>query len=425
MHSSGAFRSIRNQVSVALLFKGFNALAVFFIMRLALNLSGDATYGFWVTILSTITWFSCIEVGISSGIRNRITTLTESEAPHQARAIIGSAMTLELLVYAAVFLVALIIYLVIPDSHLDKDILGKALLFGGLIFLSYVFSMVNASALANHRSEWPVIITFVQNVFSIIGLLIALRFGLSSLLHLGLVLSSSMLTAFVIGHVLLYYTNLAKLKPRFPDFDFSSIKPHFGDMWRFGVIQFFVLIIFASDHLIILQYMQASDVTDYNVTFRYFNLLNVLFNLLLIPFWSAFTSAQQKQENAWANRAVKILVAVFGLLTALGVIMLLVSSWVYQFWLGDHVMISGSLSIVMLLSVLLTMWNYIFVYYLSGIGQIRLYSKLVVISGVMNIPISILMVSHFGTVGVIAATCIALLPQTIFLPIEALKFLRT
>jgi O-antigen/teichoic acid export membrane protein len=349
----------------------------------------------------------------------------EGGSAHLTRPIIGSAMTLELFIYLGLFIILAILYHFLPESIIAESIMGPALIFAGIIFLGYVFSTINAIALANHKAEWPVILTFIQNAFGLLGLAIALQMGLNSLLQLGLIFSFSSLLAFVSGHFVLYTTHIRNQKPLFPSFEFTSIKPLYPFMLRFGAIQFFVLIIFASDHLIILHFLDANSVTEYNIAFRYFNLLNVIFNLILIPFWSAFTSAQAKADSDWIKKAIKNLLVIFAGLFALGLTMLIGTFWAYDLWLNGLVKIPFSLSAVMMISVILTMWNYLFVYYLSGIDRINLYTKLVMLSGALNIPVSIILVQLFGTVGVISATCISLLPQAIALPIQSYKLLRS
>ncbi|MEZ4720940.1 MAG: polysaccharide biosynthesis C-terminal domain-containing protein [Flavobacteriales bacterium] len=413
--------NIRTQVGVGAAFKLFNALALFFIVRLALDLVGSEVYGTWVTILSTITWFSFIETGITSGIRNQVTNLSEENKHHVASSLIGAGMSLELLLYSSLSAFALIALLVIPSTRLNQAHISEALVFAAIIFLSYVISMVNCVALARHKAQWPVIATFTQNLFTIAGLLLIQSLHQDSLFALGLVFSCSSLCGILLTHILLYSGQFKSLSPKFPNWDITLLHPFKERITRFGITQLFVLVIFASDHLIIVTFQNASEVTNYSIAFRYFNALNVVFNLILIPFWSAFTSADQASDAAWIKRAIRLLLMLFGALSILGILMLSLSDLAYKVWLGTEVSIRFWLSAIMMISVFLTMWNNLFIYYLSGTGDIRLYSNLVIVSGALNIPISIWLVHVFGSTGVIAATCFALLPQAILLPVKTFR----
>ncbi len=86
--------------------------------------------------------------------------------------------------------------------------------------------------------------------------------------------------------------------------------------------------------------------------------------------------------------------------------MVLVSPYVYKFWVGQDI------EIPMLLSAILafyTIWNTfrtIFIYYLNGVGVIKLQVYLVLISGLLNVPLAIGLARIMGTPGVILSTTI-------------------
>lgn len=422
------FVDIKKQLSRSAILKIANAFCLFFIVRLAIEMTDTKVYGQWLTMLSILTWFSCIEVGFSRAIRNRITKLLEDKSLSMARRLTHKAMATEASVFAIIIVSGGLGYLVNSKMNIAPEMqssLGLLLVFGVFYFTQFVLQMSNTVALANHRAEWPVLITFIQNILIIAGLSVAILNGTSGLFSLGLIFSIAALLSISFGSVS-YFRNV------FNDADENSdvlptsslLEEHKSDIYRFGIIQFFVLIIYTTDHIILQYFISSEAVTEYSTAFKYFNLLNVIFNLILIPFWSAFAKARLEKNLEWERKALKTLVTLFAALTIGGAFMVLVSNPFYDLWLGGQVHVANSLSLFMLVSALLTMWNFLFTYYLGGIGQVKAYAPFVILSGVINLPLSIVMVHYFQGTGVILSTCISLLPQSVFLPIIARKHLK-
>lgn len=420
--------NIRKQLSKSALLKAANAFCLFFIVKLAIQLSGVSIYGQWLTILSVLTWFSCIEVGFSRAIRNKLTTLLDQKKTTQARELTASIMAAEAAVFLIILLVGIAAFFInrhfqfFPHIHQP---LGYLLVFGTLYFIQYVLQMSNVLALSNHSAEWPIGITFLQNILVIIGLYTAIVLNFDSLFWLGIIFSGAGLLSIFIGFTVYFnQTFQSRTLHLFSAINLKSLSAYRGDIIRFGVIQFFVLIVYTTDHLIIQHFVSNEAVTRYNTAFKYFNLLNVLFNLVLVPFWAAFSKARSEQNIEWEKKALKSLIQFFLVLTISGFLMVWVSNPFYDFWLNGQIKIDQKLSFFMLISVLLTMWNFLFTYYLGGVGKVKAYAPYVIASGLINMPLSIIMVSYYQETGVIISTCISLLPQSVFLPLLANKSLR-
>ena len=55
------------------LFYGISLLVSFFSIPYLLELLSDNQYGVWITIFSVLTWFTFLDLGISQGLRNKLT----------------------------------------------------------------------------------------------------------------------------------------------------------------------------------------------------------------------------------------------------------------------------------------------------------------------------------------------------------------
>ena len=57
--------------------------------------------------------------------------------------------------------------------------------------------------------------------------------------------------------------------------------------------------------IIIARNFGTADVTSYNVVYKYFGIPYMIFNIFLVPFWSASTEAYQKKEIDWIRNGVR------------------------------------------------------------------------------------------------------------------------
>jgi Na+-driven multidrug efflux pump len=86
--------------------------------------------------------------------------------------------------------------------------------------------------------------------------------------------------------------------------------------------------------------------------------------------------------------------------------MLLVSERVYDAWVGRSVTIPFSLSLVLCFYTTLNCYRTIFCYYANGVGKIKIQLILILVSGLINIPLAILLGKIMGLAGVVLSTTI-------------------
>lgn len=73
--------------------------------------------------------------------------------------------------------------------------------------------------------------------------------------------------------------------------DFNKAKDIFTLGLKFFVIQIAAILLYQTNNIIISQLLGPAEVTPYNIAFKYFSILSMIFMIILSPFWSAFTDA--------------------------------------------------------------------------------------------------------------------------------------
>jgi O-antigen/teichoic acid export membrane protein len=184
---------------------------------------------------------------------------------------------------------------------------------------------------------------------------------------------------------------------------------------KFFIIQIAALVLFNTNNIIVTQLFGPEEVTTFNVSFKLFSVITMIFSIIAGPLWSAFTDAYAKEEFAWIKSTLSKMKKVWGLLIIFTILVLLSSPWIYKVWIGNSVMVPFALSAAMSSYVIVYIWQTIHVFFLNGIGKIKLQLYLVIFSGVINIPLAIFLGKKLGLVGItLTSTLLFIFMGTIF-----------
>lgn len=423
MSSSGTeitSKLVRN-IFGSTLYKGLDVIFNFLLVRFAISYFGEEDYGIWLTILSFFTWFSVIEFGISSSYRNRLTQYFTDQKFDKIRAWISAGYKATALIYGSVMLLFILLTFAISDAYLPFEAGFKwvFLLCFSLYMGYYIFFFLQTILLATHHTRYIYLISALQKAIILGGVLVFMAVDIKpSLTFLCIWFSAIPLISWAVAHTIAFQGLLKRFKPSFLQLTKKKIRPLRYLDRSFFIIQICTLSIYATDNLIIIYGMSGGDVTNYNIAFKYFNILIIIFNIVLVPYWSSFTEAAHRKDYQWLTKNVKRLMLLWCGMFALAIIMLFAASFAYELWIGRPVDVPFGLSFFMGISVLLTMWTTIFSYFLNSISKTQLQMYLLLGLAIINIPLSFYLMKELGLTGVIIATCVVLLPLAILLPFQ-------
>jgi O-antigen/teichoic acid export membrane protein len=207
-----------------------------------------------------------------------------------------------------------------------------------------------------------------------------------------------------------FRSTFRKYRPSFSKIKFSYAK----DLFNLGIIFFTIqvagIIQYQTANIIIAQNFTTANVTSYNIVYKYFGILNMIFIIFLTPFWSASTDAFFRKDLAWIKNAIKkynkLNVAIF----LLGLLMLVLSSQIYDLWLGKgKVLINFDLSLWGFIYFTITIFASKYVYFLNGINALRIQFIASIVSPFVYIGTALLLIQYLkiGVYGLFVASIIA------------------
>jgi O-antigen/teichoic acid export membrane protein len=415
-------------------FRGGAIICSFLLVPLSLEYLDKKYYGVWLTLISVIAWLSFMDVGLGNGLRNKLTEAVELKNKILAKEYVSTAY----IIFAALMVSVMIVFVLINPFINWALILKTDLSYHNLLLLTFiiitgfclrlVLDLAGIIVIALHSPFKKAIIDFFLNLITLI-LVYALTFSQSkSLINFGIIVSfvPVITLAFFNYYIFRKQSSYNFLKPSWSSFNKIHLKSLFSLGLKFFIIQIAGIIVFSTDNLIITQFFTSADVTDFNISYKYFSVITVLFSIVLMPYWSSFTSAYLGGRSEWIKKSFKSLIYLWIVQILLCISFVFLAKYLYSLWLGNEIKSSYHLNMFMAIYVIIINWNSIFVYFLNGISKIKiqLYSSLLI--AFINLPISYLFIkySSYGIISVIIGNCISLLICSIWAPIQCYKIIK-
>jgi O-antigen/teichoic acid export membrane protein len=192
---------------------------------------------------------------------------------------------------------------------------------------------------------------------------------------------------------------------------------------KFFVIQIAFIIVYETTIIIIAQ-LFPEQVTPYNIAFKYFSVIPMVFGIILIPFWSAYTEAYVKNDFEWIKSSMKNLKKIWLLFSIGGIVMLIFADKVYALWVGPDIKVPFSLSLTIVCYIIINAWCTIFSVFLNGVGKLRLQFYSGLVGALINIPLALFLGKQMGSAGVILSTAILGIISAVWSPIQYNKIMN-
>jgi O-antigen/teichoic acid export membrane protein len=431
-NSSRSLKAKKN-IFFLFIFNGFNFLFNLLLVRLTLDYLGKTEYGVWLTLSSILTWFNYLDFGLGNGLRNKLAEAFAKDDLHSAKIYVSTTYA----VFSSIILLIIIIFIAIfrfidwleifkAPVYLENE-LNTLVLLSVIFFLTqFVLRLLTFIINADQKTALNGFFSFSINLLTVLLVYLLLKIASPSILLLGAGSTFIPVVVFIFASFIFFNRKYKNISPSFKAVRLSNLKDLLGLGTQFFIIQISSLIIFTTDNLIITQLFGPADVTIYNIAFKYFNYIPIIFFMVLTPMWSAYTEAYVKDDFNWIKNAVKKILKVWLLLCILVIIMIFAANWIYDVWLNSQIKVPLELTILMGLFAIVSNWNNIFAYFINGVGKIRLQLYTSVIVGIINIPLSIYFAKNLnmGISGVIAATCVCVGVGAVWAPIQYYKIVN-
>lgn len=414
-------------------FRGAAIICSFLLIPLSLEYLDKDYYGVWLTLISVVAWLSFMDVGIGNGLRNKLTEAIEFNNKTLANEYVSTTYVIFSILMVALIIIFAIINPFINWTNLlktdlpDTSLLALTFIVVTGFCLRLVLDLAGIIVIALHSPFKRALVDFISNFFTLILVFFLTYSSSKSIIIFGFIISFVPVIVLAFFNYLIFrsQSTVSFLRPSWSKFNKLHLKSLFNLGLKFFVIQLAGIVVFSTDNLIITHFFSSSDVTDFNLSYKYFSIITVLFSMILMPYWSSFTSAYYGKRNDWIRKSLKKLIFIWIIQILICFIFIFLAETIYNIWLGDKIRVSFRLNIFMAIYVTIINWNNIFVYFLNGISKIKLQLYSSVLIALINFPISYLLIKYspYGINSVVIGNCLSLLICSIWAPIQCYKII--
>ena len=417
---------------LGLVVKGSGMLISLLLVPLTIDYLSKEVYGTWLTISSVVTMLAFLDIGIGNGLRNKFSEAITKKDTALARTYVSTAYFIFGTIQTIFIFIFIITFRFIPwqrifNTSINTEQLQQIVLITVVsIAIKLVLDILSYILLALQESGRVGLIGLISNILTLTGTYVLTRFTSGNLTYLASVTVVLPIVVLIISGFILYKNHLNIYRPSLSLIDIKQAKSLLSLGYKFFFIQIAGFILFYTDNLIITQLFGPSEVTTYNIAFRYFNSINTIFMIATTPYWSAFTEASVRGDTNWMTKTYNYLQKLWIVLAILVVSMTLVAKYIYAIWIGDRVIIPEILSIVMGLNAVTICWNNVTTIVTNGLGKMKIQLYCALIAALLNIPLAIYFgkALNWGSTGVILASCVSLWPASILGSIQAKKLIK-
>lgn len=401
---------IKKNIAGSLLIKGWSCVVQFLIVPLSLQCLTKYEYGIWLTINSILMGIDAIDVGLGNGLRNRLAEAMALDNRDMARQQVSTTFfMLVMIMLPLIMLFAVSMQFVDYNAlmnvspELVPDMRGILVASVAIMGSTFIFKFIGNMYMGLQLPAINNLLVVLGQTVSLGVLFVLSLLGHSSLMTVAVAFTASPLLVYLIAYPVSFCGKYSFLAPSLRFFDKESLHSLFGLGVKFFVIQVSGLMLFMSSNVIISHVMNPAEVTPYQIAYRYFSILYMLFAIIASPLWSATTDAYSKGDWDWIRRAMRKMNMLLVVSVAFVMLMIVVAPLFYHLWIGDKVEVELSLNIMMAIYSYMLVVSNSYSYILMGIGKIRMILIVTVSEMIIFVPIEYFACKYVGPTGLLTS----------------------
>jgi O-antigen/teichoic acid export membrane protein len=406
----------KKNIIFSLFLKGISIVISLIQIPLTISYINPKEYGIWLTLSSVVGLFNFFDIGLSNGLKNKLAEANANGYNKLSSIYISTTYAIIGLISVALLVVFFICnfflnwnFILNVEKDIDINLNLVALIVFGSFCIQLVLQILNSVLTAFHALAKVALISCIGQVCTLVAILILKNTISSSFLYLVIILTVTPILIQFLASIYYYTSSYKSFVPKFKMVDFSFAK----NLLKIGGLFFFIqlgsLLLFQTDNIVITQLFGPEEVTVFNLCYKLFSVIVMIFTIVMNPFWSAFTDAYVKGDIIWIKNIFRKLYKYWALLIILCLLLFVLSPYIFKIWIGDKVHISLSLSFAMFVYTISICWMMIHNIFINGVGKLKLQFYLYIIATVINIPLCITLGRYFGLIGVTVSNIIVVL----------------
>jgi O-antigen/teichoic acid export membrane protein len=378
---------------------------------------GREQYGFWITISTTIMMLAVLDLGIAATLTNSISRAYAERSEEMAKRYYATAFWSTSLIAILLGLVSLVIWPYInwgkffglSDPTMAQQAGQCAAIAFGYVLLTLPLGLANRVMGGYQRVPVANMFGILNSVLGLVATILVVRMH-GTIVHLTAAFCTAMLTGTILLNLWMGFRHEPRIRPAPRRVHLGAAREIMSNGMLFFVLQLAGLAVFNTDNLIIAHFLGAEQVTPYAVTWRLVGYASVLQSLLVPSLWPAFSEAYAGHDLDWVRSAYRRVMRAT-LLTVVSAALLLGFSgqWIIGLWAGKGAVPNLSLLWGMCFWVVLFCFTVNQSALLAATQRLQLQAVCSTLTAILNLVLSVVLVKHYGAIGVLSATIISYL----------------
>lgn len=401
--------------------KGWSALIVLLMVPLTLKMLGVYLNGAWLAISGVLVWIDLMDIGLGNGLRNAVAEYIARDDVNKVKESVSSSFFMLAVIVIPMFLLLLAaihffdMYAAFGiDRSLFPDLNTVLIVALAMTCGTFILKCVGNFYMGLQLPAVNNLIICIGQTLALILTAIFYFLGSRSVLVVVVINTLSPLVVWAVSALYTFRKRYPQYSPSFRHVNMKMTRDLCSKGVQFFILQICGVILLASTNIIISKLFSPAEVTPYQIVYRYFSLVLVVFNAICLPFWNATTDAYTRNDLAWIHQAGRKLNMIVGAAFVLLALMVLIAPPVYRLWVGSEVQIPAGLSASMALYIFILIASFRFSYILNGINVLRIQLVFTLFATIVFIPLAWLVCKHGGsTTWLVLAMCAVQCPGLI------------
>lgn len=410
--SSTNKRSARATINIALSFliKGWAGGVQLLLVPLILACLGEYMAGVWLTISSMLLWMDSFDFGLGNGLRNKLAESVALDNWDEARRAVSTTFIIMLILIVPLTIIILTVLFNVDaykflniDAGRLSDLYTTLTTTTIIVAVTFVFKIIGNIYLGLQLPAVNnLLVVAGQSLGALAIFILHLCYGELSLLQVAVASTGATVLIYMVAYPVTFHY-YPKLKPSWKLFDKKMLNILFAKGIMFFILQISGIVLFMSSNILISNLLSPAEVTPYQVVYRYFSFVTMLFSIFVTPLWAATTDAYTKRDFDWIRGVTKRMYVLLALFAVLISVMLVLAPYVYEIWVGKDLYINPLLSCMMAVYIMVIIYSLYFAHILFGIGHIRVQTYTTLVEAICFFPLAYVGAKLWGTPGILAA----------------------
>ena len=425
--------SVKKSIVSTFIIRGLSVVISLFLVPVTLSYLNNTRYGIWMTLTSVVAWMAMFDVGLANGLRNKLAEALAIKDYRAAKKYVSTSYAMLTILVAVILLLFYAVNYWIDwttvlntDKSYYNELNTLVLIVITLFGIKFVLATISIIATADQKPALGSSFDVIGNAIALLLILLLIYTGKSSLISFGWVMMLTPVIIYVVVSIVLFSTKYKFLRPHFSSIEMKYAKDLIGLGVQFFIIQIAVIVIFQTGNILISQFFSPAEVTPYNIIFKYYSMLTMVWGIVMAPLWSAFTHALAQKDYKWMENTVKKLNMMMLPTFVVVIVMAFAAPYVIKLWTGDKVRVLPVMNWVFAFYTIISIWNNIYAYFLNGISKNRIQIITSVVASIINIPLAIFFIKymHLGSEGIVLAMTLSLMIFSLAGPVQSWSIIR-